>query len=187
MLSCPACRSQLEPSALGPVPVHRCPRCPRLWLEKEALPALLAGVRRDFVPSQLAELRRACARRKQSAVQEAELFGSVEYFACPVCGQPMQRKSFARVSYVVVQACAPHGLLLTEDGLAQLTEFLAHGGEILVWEQLYRDLEEQLRQAQRETRGKRRPGAELRPDHPLSPEITALLALSEPARGEREM
>ncbi len=178
MLQCPACQAEMQPDAEQNVRVYRCPRCSRVWLERCCLPELLRCVPRRFLPDDLVELRQECARRKQSAVAEAELFGSVDYFNCPQCSRPMQRKSFARVSYIVVQVCQEHGLLATAEGLAQLRDFLARGGELLVWERLYNDLVEKIRRMARPAR-RRRPSADVFPDHPLNQEISILLALNE--------
>ncbi|MBE7558188.1 zf-TFIIB domain-containing protein [bacterium] len=178
MLICPACGSSLEPAREAGVELLACGRCPRLWLERNRLPDLLADVRRTISPNDLAALRRVCQQRKKSAVAEAELFGSVEYFPCPQCARPMQRKSFARVSYVVVHVCPEHGLLLTAETLGQVRDFLARGGELLVWERLYADLAEKLRQVVADNpRGRK--GADVFPDHPVNLEIRALLALEE--------
>jgi Zn-finger nucleic acid-binding protein len=50
------------------------------------------------------------------------------YRKCPECGVMMHRKRFKRISDVVMDECAIHGVWLDVDELAAIARFVAEGG-----------------------------------------------------------
>lgn len=70
----------------------------------------------------------------------------IQYKDCPHCLQRMHRKNYARLSGVVVDQCAKHGVYFDAGELAQVLGFVATGGLTVVRQRKIREQEYEERQ-----------------------------------------
>lgn len=114
---CPACRGPLQARSVGATPVHDCPSCGGLWLERETFLHLVEDreERQPFLD--------------QPAPAEAPgPLTAVRYRPCPSCGALMNRSNYARVSGVILDTCKPHGIWFDRDELGRVLRFIEQGG-----------------------------------------------------------
>ncbi len=117
-LSCPRCEGQkLVPRDVDGRHFFECPSCCGLFLEKEEFSAIVREMSQRFEESPVVD-----QARKGRPLEK------VVYLKCPVCGQFMARKNYAKRSGVIVDECPDHGLWLDDGELAAIAEFVARGG-----------------------------------------------------------
>ncbi|MEW6570883.1 MAG: zf-TFIIB domain-containing protein [Nitrospirota bacterium] len=113
---CPRCKVNLEIYIQKGEEYDICPSCGGLWLDRD-------------------EFRRATA--ELSAYRDKEVKGdykqgsasdSVKYLPCVRCSKIMNRKNFAKISGVIVDECANHGVWLDAGELEKIRNFVADGG-----------------------------------------------------------
>jgi Zn-finger nucleic acid-binding protein len=140
MIPCPSCKLDMKEYRDGAALLSRCNNCELLWLEPPTLQQVVRSLDRAFQPSELKALRSRCLRRKEEAVSGTkEIDTPIEYLNCPICSAMMQRKSFARVSFVLTHFCQGHGYLISVTDYSRLKDFIACGGEILMLDKLRQD------------------------------------------------
>jgi predicted RNA-binding Zn-ribbon protein involved in translation (DUF1610 family) len=139
---CRSCNQTLTEvdSPAGRVP--GCTSCNHRLLDHVALEDLQRGVRRIYTPVEVRLLEDECKERKRDAVERA-----VVYLDCPGCGNQLLRRTFGRLSFLLVHFCATHGYWIYENELAGIADYLERGGELLELEHARQEIEEQLRDA----------------------------------------
>lgn len=121
LLTCPACAEATTMAArvIGGFTVQECPACRGLWIPEDRLDRLVD------------QAVQAASRRGGPTVGrhlEPHVVGKVTYRKCPVCGDSMQRKNFARRSGVIVDWCGHHGTWLDTDELEAIAAFVLAEG-----------------------------------------------------------
>jgi DNA-directed RNA polymerase subunit RPC12/RpoP len=137
-LPCPACGGgRLLTSrrlASEPVAVSECEVCGGIWTDKSVFEILVARVRhaqlsvaalalKEPLGGQLGESRRLSS--ETAAGNSAHRL----YRPCATCAKLMNRLNFGRMSGVIVDVCAPHGLWFDLDELPRLLRWIGDGGE----------------------------------------------------------
>lgn len=141
-----------------------CDPCQFVWLTNEAFDRLLAEFERRFCLADLAALPADCQlRAKDLAAGALEEGAEVRCFDCPACDARMSRRAFAQTSGVIVNRCVEHGLLLADQDLMHVVDFIRRGGEILTINRQVEGLEVELaeavgRESDAEHRAQRRGG-----------------------------
>lgn len=125
-LPCPACGEYycLSGRRVANVPVLECGRCAGLWLGTDAFRQLtdqaaanVVAPDEHFTPRQAAQGEAAFS---QSAGQR--------YRKCPMCGQIMHRRNYARRSGVIIDVCRDHGAWFDADELPRIINWIRQGG-----------------------------------------------------------
>lgn len=75
----------------------------------------------------------------------------IKYKDCPKCAQRMHRKNYARLSGVVVDQCAKHGVYFDAGELPQVLGFVATGGLIVVRDRKARERAYEAKRARQQT------------------------------------
>jgi Zn-finger nucleic acid-binding protein len=125
-LACPACGEShfLSGRRVAEVPVLECGRCAGLWLGNDAFKQVsdraaegVVDVAEHFPPRQAAPAGAAIAVGQ-----------SQRYRKCPMCGQIMHRRNYARRSGVIVDVCREHGVWFDADELPRIIAWIRQGG-----------------------------------------------------------
>jgi Zn-finger nucleic acid-binding protein len=135
-LPCPSCGTKMAHLLVQRTSLQECPRCYGIWVDCETF-------------------NRICADTEKVAdVFDAERLppariapGPVRYRPCPVCGDLMNRFNFERISGVIIDRCAEHGIWFDRDELRRIIDFIHSGGAELSRQ---RDLTEARRQQHEE-------------------------------------
>jgi len=113
---CPRCGVPLEAHVRDGDELDLCPQCGGLWLDR-------------------GEFRRTT--RESAVYRDADLGQEfvrsppgdpLRYVPCVRCGQVMHRKNFARISGVIIDECARHGVWLDPGEMEKIRLFIADGG-----------------------------------------------------------
>ncbi|MFQ5840450.1 MAG: zf-TFIIB domain-containing protein [Candidatus Methylomirabilales bacterium] len=133
---CPFCAGTIQdpvvrrkavcPRCAVPLEIHRtpddqeeydlCPRCQGLWLDK---PEFHRATRKRTVYR---------SHRDRKEYVRGSLQDLPQYIPCVRCGKVMNRKNFARISGVIIDACRSHGVWLDAGELDKIQHFIADGG-----------------------------------------------------------
>lgn len=113
---CPRCRNPLETHACGDEKYDLCPNCGGLWLDRDEF----HQATRESTVYKEEDLRKEYRRHP--------LEDTVAYIPCVRCGKQMNRKNFGRISGVILDECAKHGVWLDADELEKIRHFIADGG-----------------------------------------------------------
>lgn len=143
---CPACRHpdrQLRRRVVETIALEECDDCGGTFVDAATLERVVSD-RRLASATAAAGLRAAPA---QIAARASGQSPRAVYLQCPVCSASMNRTNYARISGVIVQVCARHGVWFELDGLPRLIEFVAVGGLERAARREYEDQREQLRAA----------------------------------------
>lgn len=73
---------------------------------------------------------------------------SIQYKGCPVCNERMHRKNYGRLSGVVVDQCAKHGVFFDAGELPQILEFVSTGGLAVASQKRDRERKQEAKRAQ---------------------------------------
>lgn len=104
---------------------------------------------RAYRPDDLAALKDEATARRDAARERP-----VVYLRCPECGNQMLRRTFGKVSYLLVNYCAGHGYWIARAELDGIAAYLAGGGEVLELKEQALRLEERIRQLDNDIRAK---------------------------------
>ncbi len=114
--SCPRCGCGLEEEAYRGSTIDLCPRCGGLWLDTEEF-AFHASTRDTFNDPDIPR-----TYRKQPFSDPSG------YLPCVRCNTPMVKQNFRRISGILIDVCARHGVWLDAGELEQIRSFIANGG-----------------------------------------------------------
>ena len=119
-LDCPVCKVPMKQILLKQTPLQECQRCFGLWVDAKAFERICADRERqadalDADNGDVDPVTHAPRRRAPKMVPQ-----SVRYRPCPRCGQLMNRFNFGRVSGIVIDKCAGHGIWFDRDELAKV-------------------------------------------------------------------
>jgi len=113
---CPRCRTPLAPHVQDNEEVDLCPRCGGLWLDR----------------GEFKRVTRESAVYRDAAVDQEFVRSPpgdpLQYVPCVRCGEIMNRKNFARISGVIIDECARHGVWLDAGEMEKIRLFIADGG-----------------------------------------------------------
>lgn len=115
-LACPRCSGALFARHYQDLDVDECDACGGFMLSPNAIDRIVAA------KDNATDLRLALPAHPR-VVETA-----VHYVRCPVCSETMNRKAFGRISGVVVDVCAEHGVWFDAGELAAVLAFVARGG-----------------------------------------------------------
>ena len=122
--ACPRCDAALALCEIPGGAFTECTECGGIWLEE-----------RDFLQATRKQERSTVARYFQTkpgaeapAPRKRDSEQLVQYLACPVCEERMNRKNFAGCSGVIIDWCKGHGYWFDTDELEQIMDFISAGG-----------------------------------------------------------
>ncbi len=119
--SCPRCSAPLTICELADAAFIECTKCGGIWLDESSFGRLSREAEEDAKETlPMADTVRAGA--------EPSIGQRVQYLACPVCGDRMNRKNFASVSGVVIDWCRGHGFWFDAHELELILTFIRKGG-----------------------------------------------------------
>lgn len=122
--SCPRCEANLSECTSPDASFVECTSCGGLWLDEKTFKRLTERRERSAAPAIL-----GARSTPQAAVRDpGEDLKKVTYLRCPVCGEMMNRRNFARSSGVIVDWCRGHGWWFDADELERILAFVAQGG-----------------------------------------------------------
>ena len=114
---CPRCQGALALCEGGAMAFTECTGCGGLWLEEAAF--------QHFVDTRDAQAIRRSVEilpdRGPDAVAESR---PVRYLACPVCGDMMNRRNFARRSGIIIDWCGGHGYWFDTHELERIIQYV---------------------------------------------------------------
>jgi Zn-finger nucleic acid-binding protein len=139
-LACPRCAGALSARHYHDLDVDECDACGGFMLSPSAIDRIVAA------KDNATDLRLALPARAAAAET------AVHYIRCPVCSEIMNRKAFGRISGVVVDVCAKHGVWFDAGELAAVLAFVARGGLTRAREREQAELESAARALRREQR-----------------------------------
>ena len=113
--ACPRCRSPLGD-------LHACAVCGGEFVAHGELAPLIEGADAER------ETDDPSAWIRSAGGPAGSLDAAVRYIPCPVCGDTMNRTSFAERSGVVVDVCKAHGAWFDRGELEASLAFVRHGG-----------------------------------------------------------
>ena len=127
--TCPACGAghALASRPLGDTGLTalECGTCAGLWLGAEVFEALEDRARKIAAPDgDPVTVRDEIASRSRSAPR-----GGAFYRPCPVCNARMNRLNFDKISGIILDRCAPHGLWFDSTELDAVLRWIKIGGE----------------------------------------------------------
>ncbi len=123
-LECPRCEKPLEARLLADTLVDQCTDCGGVFLDHEALGAVLND-----------RTRQAPLRERLLKLPSAGSLPNpreVVYLRCPECATLMARRNPAHRSGIIVDVCAAHGVWFDDRELAILMQLAASGAELNV-------------------------------------------------------
>ena len=123
-LHCPVCNGlELVRVDFQTLTVHRCPQCRGIFLDGNTFDYMVQRATQRVLDQSAKGVR----RRVQRGAPDSRL----AYIPCPVCGQQMSRRNYARCSGVVFDQCLRDGVWLDDTELQQILTFITTGGHQL--------------------------------------------------------
>jgi len=113
---CPRCRCGLQSHQQEDRSYDLCPRCGGMWLDRGEFKR---ATRESDVYGKV---------NPEQDFQRTPPTDPVAYVPCVRCGQAMSRKNFGRISGVIIDECAQHGVWLDPGELEKIRLFIADGG-----------------------------------------------------------
>ena len=122
-LACPGCAdadraSLLHAHVVGDVTTLECRCCHGVWLDADAFDRLATE----------RSARAPFAGTGSGTPATGGPLGPVRYRRCPACATIMHRENVARISGVIIDRCARHGVWFDVDELQRLVRFWESGG-----------------------------------------------------------
>ncbi|MBA4372005.1 MAG: hypothetical protein C0402_03995 [Thermodesulfovibrio sp.] len=114
--ACPRCGTALDCKKQGEVEIDQCPGCSGLWLDRGEFNVLTAE---------------STVYREEKLSEEYArpgISGKIEYIPCVRCGKLMIHKNYGRISGVIIDECANHGVWLDSGELQKIRHFILDGG-----------------------------------------------------------
>ena len=114
--TCPRCKTPLEIFREQEEEYDLCPKCGGLWLDRS-----------EFHRA----TRQSAVYQDQTLRDEYQREGLQDpgtYIPCVRCGNIMNRKNFGKISGVLIDECAMHGVWLDAGELEKIRHFIADGG-----------------------------------------------------------
>lgn len=126
---CPACegsRPLYSRREIGQIPFHECHVCAGVWLD-------LTSFRNFIENSKSEETLALLGQLPNPKISVTDLSGEAGpqsrfYRPCPACRNIMSRHNVASKSGVIVDLCNSHGVWFDGNELAQLIQWIRHGG-----------------------------------------------------------
>lgn len=113
---CPTCQIHLTDHDFRGADIHVCQQCSGVWCDSPDF-ARLTSERDVFADASI----------PYEYVRQP-LSGPEPYLPCPRCDEMMNRSNFRKVSGILIDSCADHGVWLQPGELEQLRCFIATGG-----------------------------------------------------------
>ncbi|MHB8881136.1 MAG: TFIIB-type zinc ribbon-containing protein [Thermodesulfovibrionales bacterium] len=113
---CPRCGTALECQKKNEIEIDVCPGCKGLWLDRGEF---------NIVTAESTVYREEKLSAEYSRPAQTE---KVEYIPCARCGKLMIRKNFGKISGVIIDECASHGVWLDSGELEKIRHFILDGG-----------------------------------------------------------
>ena len=113
---CPSCRCILATQGYRGTVIYVCPRCKEVWVDTKDFKRLSSE--RDTYKDEAIPytyLRKPLAKKER-------------YRPCIRCGALMLKRHFKKISGVIIDICADHGVWLDNGELEQIRCFIANGG-----------------------------------------------------------
>jgi Zn-finger nucleic acid-binding protein len=123
---CPQCDVALVDQDWEGVTVLQCGECSGTFFPPRALETTLDKLRAACEGHDFASVVQEFKDRYRRSIPQ-----TLRYKGCPVCGEIMVRRNYARVSGVIIDVCGPHGIWVDQAAFGGLTDFVSRGGEIL--------------------------------------------------------
>lgn len=118
MSSCPRCPTAMQSRVISDFSIEECPTCEGVFLDGNALAALVAEPERGDA------LLAALPRRPHSVLpRDGKL-----YVKCPTCSTIMNRKQFATAAGIVIDVCRDHGTFFDAGELCAIVDYVRDGG-----------------------------------------------------------
>jgi len=114
--ACPRCGTALECKKKNDVEIDQCPGCSGLWLDRGEF---------NVVTAESTVYREEKLKEEYSRPGVVE---KIEYIPCVRCGKLMIRKNYGRISGVIIDECANHGVWLDSGELEKIRHFILDGG-----------------------------------------------------------
>jgi Zn-finger nucleic acid-binding protein len=123
--NCPACGIELLRKELVGQEIAECTHCNGIWVDRHSFEDLVECAAKNQGAE---EIHTFSERRAKPLLVSKDGRKGFTYRKCPECGVMMHRKRFKRISDVVMDECAIHGVWLDVDELAAIARFVAEGG-----------------------------------------------------------
>lgn len=125
--TCPRCDATMSVVEIPGGSFVECTGCGGVWLDEKVFERTVEeGEEKSALAGYFARSRPDETRRRQEGISPGE--SEIRYLPCPVCGQLMNRKNFARYSGVVVDWCRGHGYWFDTHELERIVDFVSSGG-----------------------------------------------------------
>lgn len=147
-LRCPRCRIELTESRYRDLGVDECFACGGTWFD--------LGEMQEFVRRFRERKEAAEGPAIDSKLKRFQLRGDVHYLLCPRCSDRMNRSNFGRISGVIVDRCAEHGIWLDGGEVEKIVEFIRTGGLVEGEKRKLAELETEARAAEARASAARR-------------------------------
>lgn len=116
-LQCPRCSVDLAVAHVRNIEIDICPQCFGLWLDPVEFNFLTSE--RDVYTDE--SIPHYYEKHPISVTHDHYM-----YIRCPKCHDIMNRKNFKKISGVIIDECADHGVWLDEGELEQIRCFVAN-------------------------------------------------------------
>ena len=113
---CPRCGVGLEIQVHDNEEYGICQQCGGMWLDRDDFDS---AIRESYVFTK-GGIDKSCIKEPVRDL--------VKYIPCIRCGKLMNRKNFRRISGVIIDECARHGVWLDRGELGKIQLFIAEGG-----------------------------------------------------------
>ncbi len=121
-LICPLCGTRLDQRSDGQFMISICGTCSGMWMTDPMLKRFESHYE-DIDPT-----REGAPKPSADTSPSATRLSMEAYRRCPQCAQQMARRSYQRVSGVIVDQCLGHGTWFDPDEFERVIEFLLAGG-----------------------------------------------------------
>lgn len=118
-LVCPRCDAFMSRRQHGEFATHDCPDCGGVYLDAEAIHAIVSGEAQTVANA----LRDAYPQVDAPAINAERI-----YVRCPVCPKLMNRTQFALGAKTIVDVCKGHGTFFDAGELPRVIDFVMRGG-----------------------------------------------------------
>lgn len=122
-LQCPRCACALQSRSLDHVAIFECASCAGLWVPSATFESICAEKETRGKAVALAGTGRRARRVFELTPDE-----KVKYIPCPVCKNLMNRRNFANISGVIIDACRNDGVWFDNQELSRIVHFIEAGG-----------------------------------------------------------
>lgn len=127
-LTCPCCPGVhlvSRPLAGSSMHIHECPSCAGMWLSHHQFDEIAKSAKARSLPP---GMHRGSTGEAPVGTNTLTKQRGPLYRQCPECGATMNRRNYARVSGIVIDACKTCGVWFDADELAAIVRWVEEGG-----------------------------------------------------------